>query len=118
MQDTRETRVQSRGQEDPLEEDMTTHVANLLAWRIPWAEEPGGLQSGGVSNSETRLGTQHTHKHPKPEEDRRGPPPSVGLPPGLRESESPRFYVIQFRAAAARASKAVPVAEESSISRL
>ena len=39
-----ETWVQSLGQEDPLEEGMATH-SSLLAWRIPWTEEPGGLQS-------------------------------------------------------------------------
>ena len=39
-----ETWVQSRGQEDPLEEGMATH-SRILAWRIPWAEEPGRLQS-------------------------------------------------------------------------
>ena len=36
--------VQSLGQEDPLEKGMATH-SSILAWRIPWAEEPGGLQS-------------------------------------------------------------------------
>ena len=39
-----ETRVLSLGQEDPLEKGMATH-SSILAWRIPWAEEPGGLQS-------------------------------------------------------------------------
>ena len=43
MQDTR---VQSLGQEDPLEKGITTH-SSVLAWRIPWTEEPGGLQSRG-----------------------------------------------------------------------
>ena len=38
--------VQSLGQEDPLELEMATH-ASILAWRIPWTEEPGGLQSMG-----------------------------------------------------------------------
>ena len=42
----RETRVQSLGQEDPLEKEMATH-SSTLAWRIPWMEEPGGLQSTG-----------------------------------------------------------------------
>ena len=37
-----EMRVQSLGQEDPLEEAMATH-SSILAWRIPWTEEPGGL---------------------------------------------------------------------------
>ena len=41
---TRETQVQSLGWEDPLEKGMATH-SSILAWRIPWAEEPSGLQS-------------------------------------------------------------------------
>ena len=41
-----ETWVRSLGREDPLEEEMATH-SSILAWRIPWAEEPGGLQSVG-----------------------------------------------------------------------
>ena len=41
-----ETEVQSLGQEDPLEKGMATH-SSTLAWRIPWTEEPGGLQSMG-----------------------------------------------------------------------
>ena len=44
MQETQETRVQPLGREDPLEEEMATH-SRILAWRIPWTEEPGGLQS-------------------------------------------------------------------------
>ena len=39
-----ETQVRSLGQEDPLEKEMATQ-SSLLAWRIPWTEEPGGLQS-------------------------------------------------------------------------
>ena len=39
-----ETRVQSLGQEDPPEKGMASHFS-ILAWRIPWSEEPGGLQS-------------------------------------------------------------------------
>ena len=42
----RETRVQSLGQEDPLEKVTATH-SSILAWRIPWTEEPGRLQSMG-----------------------------------------------------------------------
>ena len=42
----RETRVWSLGWEDPLEKEMATHFS-ILAWRIPWTEEPGGLQSTG-----------------------------------------------------------------------
>ena len=41
-----ETWVQSLGQEDLLEKEMATH-SNILAWKIPWTEEPGGLQSMG-----------------------------------------------------------------------
>ena len=41
-----ETRVQSLGQEDPLEKAVVTH-STVLAWRIPWTEEPGGLSSMG-----------------------------------------------------------------------
>ena len=40
----KETRVRSLGQEDPLEKGMATH-SSILAWRIPWTKEPGGLQS-------------------------------------------------------------------------
>ena len=43
-----ETWVQSRRQEDPLEKEMATH-SSTLAWRIPWMEEPGGLQSIALS---------------------------------------------------------------------
>ena len=42
-----ETQVQSLGQEDPLEKGMATH-SSILAWRIPWTEEPGELQSMGL----------------------------------------------------------------------
>jgi len=41
-----ETWVQSLGQEHPLEKEMATH-SGILAWRIPWTEEPGGLPSTG-----------------------------------------------------------------------
>ena len=46
IQDPQEIQVQSLGQEDPLEENMATHF-KILAWRIPWTEEPGRLQSTG-----------------------------------------------------------------------
>ena len=48
-----ETQVRSLGWEDPLEKEMAIH-SSVLAWRIPWMEEPGGLQSTG-SQSQTRL---------------------------------------------------------------
>ena len=46
------TWVQSLGQEDPLEKGMATHTT-ILAWKIPWTEEPGGLQSTGSQESDT-----------------------------------------------------------------
>ena len=51
-----ETRVQSLGQEDPLEKEMATH-SNILAWEIPWTEETGGLQSvhGVIEESDATL---------------------------------------------------------------
>ena len=42
-----ETRVRSLSQEDPLEKEMATH-SSTLAWKIPWMEEPGGLQPMGL----------------------------------------------------------------------
>ena len=47
-----ETRVQSLGQEDPLEESMAAH-SSILARTIPWTEEPGGLQSMGLEELDT-----------------------------------------------------------------
>ena len=47
-----ELQVQSLGQEDPLVKEMATH-SSILAWRIPWTEEPGGLQSMGLQESDT-----------------------------------------------------------------
>ena len=46
MQETQEMWVQSLGHEDLLEEEMVTH-SSILIWKIPWAEEPGGLQKAG-----------------------------------------------------------------------
>ena len=47
-----ETWVRSLGQEDPLEKEMATH-SSILAWRIPWMEELGGLQSTGLKEPDT-----------------------------------------------------------------
>ena len=44
--------VRSLGREDPLEKEMAAH-SSILAWRIPWTEEPGGLQSMGSQESDT-----------------------------------------------------------------
>ena len=57
----RETWVQSLGWEDPLEEGMGTH-SSILAWRIPWTEEPGGLQSIGSPRVRHDCVT-HTHAY-------------------------------------------------------
>ena len=46
MPEMRETRIRSLGQEDRLEKEKATHFS-ILAWRIPWTGEPGGLQSMG-----------------------------------------------------------------------
>ena len=59
MQETQETRVQSLGGEDPLEEGMATH-SSILTWEIPWTEEPGGLQSMGSQKSQTQLSSDQT----------------------------------------------------------
>ena len=52
-----EIRVQSLGWEDPLEEEMATH-SSILAWEIPWTEEPGGLQSVGLQPVRYDLATK------------------------------------------------------------
>ena len=49
---TWETQVRSLGQVDPLEKEMATH-SSILAWKSPWTEEPGGLQSMGCKESGT-----------------------------------------------------------------
>ena len=55
IQETQETRVLSLGQADPLEQEMATH-SNILAWRILWIKEPGGLHVvHRVTKSWTRL---------------------------------------------------------------
>ena len=60
MQETQETWVPSLGWEDPLEEGMATH-SNILAWKIPWTEEPGGLQSMGLQLVEHDQVNEHIH---------------------------------------------------------
>ena len=47
-----ETQVRSLGLEDPLEKEMTTH-SRILAWRIPWTEDPGRVPSMGLQESDT-----------------------------------------------------------------
>ena len=58
-----EKQIWSLGQEEPLEKQMATH-SSILAWRIPWTEEPGELQSMGLKRVSHDWGTNtHTHTH-------------------------------------------------------
>ena len=59
LPEVQETRVQSLGREDPLEEGMATH-SSILAWRISWTEEPGGLQSTGSQRVGHDSATEHS----------------------------------------------------------
>ena len=52
--------VLSLGQEDPLDKEMATH-SSILAWEVPWIEEPGGLQSMGLQRVRHDLATKHIH---------------------------------------------------------
>ena len=70
----RETWVQSLGWEDPLEKEMATH-SSTLAWKIPWMEKPGMLQSMGslnmpanLENSAVPTGLENVSFHSNPEE--------------------------------------------------
>ena len=56
------TRDQSLDGEDPLEKEMATH-SSILAWRIPWIKESGGLIVHGVTKSQTRLSSQALTPH-------------------------------------------------------
>ena len=55
-----ETQLRSLGWKDPLEEEMATH-SSILAWRIPWTEEPGRFQPLGLQKLEHDLATEHTY---------------------------------------------------------
>ena len=61
MQETHEMRVRSVSWKDPLEEGVETH-SSVLAWEIPWTEEPGGLRFIGLQR--VRYAEEHTHMHP------------------------------------------------------
>ena len=54
--------VQSLDQEEPLEQEMATRFS-ILAWKIPWTEEPGGLQSMGSQTVGHNWATEHTHTY-------------------------------------------------------
>ena len=57
MQETQETLVWSLGWKDPLEEELATH-SSILAWKMPWTEEPGGLQSMGSQRIKHNIATE------------------------------------------------------------
>ena len=65
MQETQIIRVPSLGWEDPLKEGMTSH-SSTLAWRIPWIEEPGGLQSIGLQKVVQVWATEQQQQNPNP----------------------------------------------------
>ena len=62
MQEMLDTQVPSLGWEHPLEEGMATHPS-ILSWRIPWTEEPGGLQSMGLQRVGHDGVRMHAHAH-------------------------------------------------------
>ena len=62
MQETQEIWAQVLGREDHLEEGMASHSS--IVWRIPWTEEPGGLQSIGHKELNVTEATEHTHTKP------------------------------------------------------
>ena len=87
MQKTQEKQVQSLGQEDSLEEGMATH-SSILAWRIPWTEEPGGLQS--VASQRVRREWSdwaHTHTKVSPWENTGKSRPSPSHEGALRRNQ-------------------------------
>ena len=59
MQEMLEIWVRFLGWEDPLEEGIAAH-SSILAWRLPWTEEPSGLQSRGLKESDTTEATEHS----------------------------------------------------------
>ena len=82
-----ETQVRFLGQEDPLEKGTATH-SSILVWRIPWTEEPGGLQSMGSQ----RVG--HDCEHTAHSSTRlvfvpEGPTPTLTEPPTQRPAHTP-----------------------------
>ena len=60
MQETQEMLVRSLGWKDPLKEEMATH-SSILAWKMPWTEKPGKLQSMGSQRAGHDLAHTHTH---------------------------------------------------------
>ena len=80
-----ETRVRTLGREDPLEEEMETH-SSILAWKIPWTEEPGRLQSMGLQRIRHSLVTKQQQQWP-----------DSWLPPEKETPENTRKSLIRFQ---------------------
>ena len=90
MQEMQETWVQFLGWEDPLEEDMAAH-SSILAWRIPWTEELGGLRSIAYQ-SQQDWGTEHTSKFTWFKTDQKHRKVMKKLSPNLPILESPNPF--------------------------
>ena len=69
--ETQETQVQSLGQENLLEEEMATH-SSILAWKKPWTEESGGLESMGSQRVRQDLAIKHTQTNTQPNMEQLG----------------------------------------------
>ena len=84
--------VCSLGHEDPLEKEMTTHPS-ILAWRIPWKEEPGGLQSIGSQKSDTQFSSVQFSRSVvdslRPHESQHARPPCPSPSPGVHSDSCP-----------------------------
>ena len=115
LPEMQETWVQFLGWEDPLEQEMASH-SNISAWRIPWTEEPGGLQCMGCKESDTteQLSThihtkQRRHRMTQKERERtdcdpggESPGSPTGLPNHCLQRQVARLWQLQRRAGRTR----------------
>ena len=83
MQETKELWVQSLGGEDPLEEEMAT-CSSILAWRVPWTEEPGRLQA--MRSRGVRHDGAHRQLHMSPPPEPPSQPPLHSIPLGCHRA--------------------------------
>ena len=92
MQEMQGMWVQSLGQEDPLEEEIATH-SSILAWGIPWTEEPGGLQSMGPQECQIQSSNSRrtTNNSLAPGVTQRGCSHTIGLNFQISESHKQTF---------------------------
>ena len=88
-----ETRAQFLGQEDPLEKEMATH-SSILAWRIPWTEEPQfmSVQLSGLSVHHQLLEFTQTHVHPVSDAIQPSHPQSSPSPPAPNPSQHQSLF--------------------------